>query len=110
MSTQTRTWNPSTHEDYDRLKGMDVFTSDDEKIGTVDEVLHPANDSTAPEEHYFHVKPGMVDKFTGDDDMYVRATEVKFFSDDRVILGTTKDRVESGDWSAPRDVDSFRRR
>ena len=38
MSTRTKTWNPSTHADYDRLKGMDVFTSDDEKIGTVDEV------------------------------------------------------------------------
>ena len=29
---------------------------------TVDEVLHPANDSTAPGQHYFLVKPGMLDK------------------------------------------------
>lgn len=110
MSTKTQTWNPSTHEDYDRLKGMDVFTSDDEKIGTVDEVLHPANDSTDPQHHYFHVDPGMLDKIVGEDDMYVRATEVKFISDDRVMLGMSKDGLKSGNWSGPRDIDTFRRR
>lgn len=106
----TKTWKPRTHQDYDALKGRDVFTADDEQIGTVDEVLHPANDSTAPEQHYFLVKPGMLDKLVGEDEMYVRADEVQFFSDDRVVLGTTKDRIEATDWSAPRDVKSFRRR
>jgi rRNA processing protein Gar1 len=110
MSTRTRTWSPTTHEDYDQLKGMDVFTSDDEKIGSVDEVLHPADNSTAPEKHYLHIKPGMLDKISGDDDMYLRADEVKFIGDDRVMLGLPKNRVESGNWTAPRDVDSFRRR
>jgi hypothetical protein len=110
MSMKTRTWSPRTHADYDELKGMDVYTSDDEKIGEIDEVLHPANDSTQPEEHFLHVKPGMLGKISGEDEMYLRADEVKFIGDDRVVLGLPKNRVESGSWAAPRNVDKFRRR
>lgn len=107
MST---TWTFNTHEDYDALKGKDVFTADDDKIGTVDEVLHPANDSTAPDQHYFLVKPGMLDKLIGEDELFVPATAVQFVSEDRVMLQTTKDAVKSVDWSPPRNVDNFRRR
>lgn len=110
MSSTTRTaWNPKTHEDFDALRGMDVFTADDEKIGSIEEVLHPANDSTSPEWHYFRIDPGFLDKLTGDDEMYVRASFVEFVSEDRVVLETTKDRVESMDWTAPKDVNTYRR-
>jgi sporulation protein YlmC with PRC-barrel domain len=107
MST---TWNPSSHDEYDALKGKDVFTSDDEKIGTVDQVLHPADNSTSPEQHYFLVKPGMLDKLAGEDEFYIPATEVQMVGEDRLILETTKDRIDSANWSRPRDADSFRRR
>jgi rRNA processing protein Gar1 len=107
MST---TWTFTTHADYDALKGMDVFTADDEKIGTVDEVLHPANNSTAPDQHYFLVKPGMLDKLIGEDELYVPATAVQLVGEDRVVLETTKDFVKSVNWSPPRNVDTFRRR
>ncbi len=107
MST---TWNPSSHNDYDALKGMDVFTSDDEKIGTVDQVLHPANDSTAHDQHYILVKPGMLDKLVGEDDLYIPATAVQMVGEDRVILETTKDRVDASTWTKPRNADTFRRR
>ena len=106
MST---TWNPTTHDDYDALKGKDVFTSDDEQIGTVDQVLHPANDSTARDQHYFLVKPGMMDKLAGQDELYVPATTVQMVSEDRMILETTKDRVRDANWSKPRNDDTFRR-
>jgi hypothetical protein len=84
-------------------------TIDDEKIGTIEEVLHPANDSTAPEMHYFRADPSFFDKLNGIDKMYVRATMVEFVSDDRVVIETTKDRLESTDWTAPKNVDSYRR-
>lgn len=107
MST---TWTFTTHADYDVLKGMDVFTADDVKIGTVDEVLHPANNSMAPSKHYFLVKPGMFDKLGGANELYVPATAVQLVGQDRVVLETTSDVVESVKWSAPRNVDTFRRR
>ena len=106
MST---TWTFTTHQDYDALKGKDVFTADDEKIGTVDEVLHPANNSTAPEQHFFLVKPGAFDRLIGEDELYVPATAVQLVGEERVVLETTKDVVKSVDWSPPRNVDSFRR-
>ena len=107
MST---TWTFTTPADYDALKGMDVFTFDDEKIGTVDEVLHPANNSMAPNQHYFLVKPGMLDKLGGANELYVPATAVQLVGEDRVILETSSDVVQSVKWSAPRNVDTFRRR
>jgi rRNA processing protein Gar1 len=103
------TWNPNTHDEYDALKGLDVFTADDEKIGTIDEVLHPADGSTAPDQHFFLVKPGMLDKLSGEDEMYVPATTVQLVSEDRVVLETTKARVGATNWSAPRNIKSFRR-
>lgn len=103
------TWNPSSHDEYDALKNKDVYTSDDEQIGSIEEVLHPANNSTAPDQHYFLVKPGMLDQLTGEDELYVPATEVQLVSEDRVVLETSKDRLESRDWSPPRNVNSFRR-
>jgi hypothetical protein len=34
---------------------------------------------------------------------------VEIVSDDGVVIETTKDRLESTDWSAPKDVVSYRR-
>jgi sporulation protein YlmC with PRC-barrel domain len=103
------TWNPMSHHDYDVLKGKSVFTSDNEKIGTVDQVLHPASGSTAPDQHYLLVKPGMMEKLTGEDELYIPATTVQTVGDDRLILETTKARAERANWTKPMDVDTFRR-
>jgi rRNA processing protein Gar1 len=103
------TWNPSTHDEYDALKGKDVYTADNEKIGSVDEVLHPASGSTARGEHYFLVKPGMLDKLAGQDELYVPATSVRMVSEDRLVLETTRDTLDAGNWSRPSNIDTFRR-
>jgi sporulation protein YlmC with PRC-barrel domain len=102
-------WNPTTHQDYDVLKGKDVFTSDNEKIGTVDQVLHPANDSTARDQHYFLVKPSMLDRLSGQDELYIPATTVQMVGEDRLVLETPTARIEAANWSQPRNVKSFRR-
>ena len=107
MST---TWTFTTHADYDALKGMDIFTADDEKIGKVDEVLHPANNSRAPDQHFFLVKPGMLDKLGGANELYVPATAVQLVGEDRVVLDVTSDIVQSVKWAAPHDMDTFIRR
>jgi hypothetical protein len=106
----SRTWTFTTPAEYDALKGMDVFTSDDAKIGKVDEVLHPANNSMAPDQHYFLVKPGKRDKLIRDDELYVPATAVQMVGQHRVVLETSSDIVQSVKWTPPRDVDTFRRR
>lgn len=109
MSMHTQ-WNPTSHDEYDALKGMDVYTSDDQKIGTVDQVLHPATNSTARDQHFFLVKPGMLDRLTGSDDLYIPATTVQYVGEDRLILETPSDLVDPKRWPEPTDVGTYRRR
>jgi sporulation protein YlmC with PRC-barrel domain len=101
-------WNPTTHTDYDAIKGRDVYTSNNEKIGTVDQVLHAASASTARDQHYFLVKPGLLDKLGGQDELYIPATAVDMVSEDRIVIGMTSAALEVTDWSRPTDADSFR--
>ena len=34
-------WNPTTHADYDMLKGRKVVSADGETVGSIAEILHP---------------------------------------------------------------------
>ncbi len=108
-TSMSMSWNPSNHDAYDALKGKDVYTADNEKIGTVDEVLHPANDTNAPDQHYLLVKPGMLERIAGQDEFYVPATSIQMEGEDRVVLETTKESFGSRDWPEPGDGDAFRR-
>lgn len=110
MST---TWNPSTHADYETLKGFDVYTSDDEKLGTIAEVCHPAQEMPAARgNHYFRVDPGTLKKlFTDADEVFVPERLVRLVQpeNDKVILEVTKDHIQQTDWSRPDNFDTFSR-
>lgn len=109
----TTMWNPTRHEDYDTLKGYEVFTSDNEKLGKISEVCHPAMDMpTARGRHYFKVDPGTLKKwFTDADEVFVPERLVSMIEPDadRVILEVPKARIEHTDWSRPHDFDTYRR-
>jgi hypothetical protein len=93
-------WNPMTHADYDALKGCDVFSSDDEKVGTVDAVFHPpAAVPTAPGGHYFAVKPGLLKSLFGADEVYVPETAIRTVADGKVTLGFAKDALHDQNWT-----------
>ncbi len=109
----TTTWNPTTHTDYETLKGFDVYTSDDEKLGTIAEVCHPAIDMPAARgSHYFRVDPGTLKKlFTDADEVFVPERLVRMVTPDEqaVILDVTKSMITATDWSRPANFDTFRR-
>jgi sporulation protein YlmC with PRC-barrel domain len=109
----TMTWNPQSHSDYDLLKGYDVYTSDDEKVGTIKDVLHPPTEMpTARGRHYFKVEPGMLKQlFSDQDEFYLpeRLIQTVQPQEDKVILEMPKSRLKNADWMQPRDVNSFRR-
>jgi hypothetical protein len=108
----TTTWNPMTHEEYDLLNGFDVYSSDNEKLGTIKEVCHPA--TAMPEargEHYFRVEPGMFKKLFSDlDEVFIAETMIRDVrpDDNRVILSVPRDRVQDEDWGRPHDFDTYR--
>ena len=110
MSTM---WTPLTHEDYDTLKGFDVYTSDNEKLGTIEEVCHPPTAMPAARGgHYFRVEPGALKKlFGGQDEIYVPETLISRVdpSDDKVILEVPKAQLDRQDWSRPVGFETFRR-
>jgi hypothetical protein len=106
------TWNPQTHDEYDTLKGFDVYSSDNEKIGTIEEVFHPqAAMPQARGGHYFKVDPGMLKSLFGADDVFVPETTIRTVdpSEDRIILELPKSRLKDQDWSEPRNLGTFRR-
>ena len=109
----TMSWNPMNHSDYDSLKGFDVYSSDNEKVGTIKEVFHPQEDITAARgRHYFKVEPGMLKSLFSDmDEVYVpeRLISTVNPSEDKVILEVPKSKLKSQDWSRPREIDTFRR-
>lgn len=106
-------WTPMRHEDYDTLKGFEVYTSDDEKLGTIKEILHPQSAMpTARGGHYFRVEPGALKKlFGGQDEVFVPETLISRVetSDDRVILEVPKAMLDRQDWSRPAEFETFRR-
>lgn len=109
----TTMWNPTTHQDYEQLKGFEVFTSDNEKLGKIDEVYHPPMDMPqARGNHYFRVNPGSLKKlFTDQDEVFVAETMIRKVepTDDRIILEVPKSQIKQTNWSRPANYDTFRR-
>lgn len=103
-------WAPTSHEDYDVLKGLDVFTRDGEQIGTFKSVYHPNADfETSRGRHYFLLEPGkMKDWFGGLDQTYIPEPAVSGFSDEGVFLTVTEDEIRNRTWDAPVDLKSYR--
>ena len=108
----TTTWNPSTHDEYDTLKGFDVYSSDNEKLGTIKEVCHPA--TAMPDArggHYFRVDPGTLKKlFSDKDEVFIAETMIREVrpDDDKVILSVPKDRIQHEEWDRPGNFDTYR--
>ena len=109
----TTTWSPRSHQDYENLKGFEVFTSDNEKLGKIDEVFHPPVDMPqARGSHYFKVNPGPLKKlFTDQDEVFVSESLISRVepTDDRIILEVPKSRIGQTNWSRPANYDTFRR-
>jgi hypothetical protein len=97
----TPVWNSQTHNDYDALKGFDVFSSDNERVGTVAAVYHaqasvPATDG----DYYFAVKPGMLMNLFGTDEVYIPESAIQAVADGKVTLGVAKTALQAQNWAA----------
>ena len=113
MSVSTR-WTPTTHADYDALKGRDVISADGEKVGSISEILHPNMEMPqARGRHYFLLDPGLLkDWFGGLDKAYLPEASIDQISPDRVVLNLRSDQIKqrSKEWSRePASLDTYRR-
>jgi PRC-barrel domain len=110
-TTMTTRWNPTTHADYDLLKGLPVYSRNGDKVGTVKAVFHPHQEMPAARGgHYFLLDPGLVkDWFGGLDEVYLPESAIDLVSADRVDLALTKDDLKTQSWAKPADFDAWRR-
>ncbi len=110
---RTMTWNPTTHTDYDTLKGFTVYTFDNEKVGTIKEVFHPHEElPTARGKHYFKVEPGMLKQWFSDQEEFFlpeRLIGEVLPNEEKVVLEIPKAQLKQEDWRRPREIDTFRR-
>ena len=113
MATMT-IWNPTTHTDYDALKGTDVFSADGEKVGSITEILHPNQDMPAARgKHFFLLDPGLMkDWFGGFNRVYLPESALKNVGSDRITLSLTAEQIKQRgkEWTAePTGVKNYRR-
>lgn len=111
MATTSRvTWNPMSDQDYGLIPGKDVYSRDDEKVGSIKEVWHPEADFPASRgQHYFLMDPGLLkDWFGGFDKLYLPESNIESVTADRVVLNMTKDEIKRADWAkAPAGWDAY---
>ena len=108
------TWTPTTHADYDQLKGQPVRSADAETLGTITTIFHPKQAmSEARGNHYFLVKPGMLRQqswFGRGSEFYVPESAIADVTEDGVRLTYPKDQLEAQGWGQPpADLAQFNR-
>jgi hypothetical protein len=108
------TWNPTTHDDYEVLRGKDVFSVDGEKVGSITEILHPTMEMPAARgHHFFLLSPGLMkDWFGGFDQVYLPESALEEVGSDRVTLNLTAAQIKQRgkDWTAePTGLRDYRR-
>ena len=103
VTTTYTTWNPTTHEAYDTLKGRDVVSADNEQLGTIAAIFHPKQ--AMPEArggHCFLVKPGILKSWFGKgNEFYVPESAISNVTDDAVLLTYAADQLEAQGWDRP---------
>ena len=91
---------PDGEAGADELRGFEVFTADDDKLGTVGGILdgHPPTGDTL-DGQVLRVEPGLIQKLFGaEEELLVSETMIdSIHSDDgEVILNVTRDHLEDG--------------
>jgi hypothetical protein len=112
MATTMTMWSPTSHADYDVLKGKNVYSTDGEKVGTIKKVFHPEGDfETARGRHFFLVDPGMLKEwFGGFSDVYLPERAIENVTQDRVTVEFTKDQIRNQNWTTmPAEIAQYRR-
>jgi len=112
MATTMTMWSPTTHADYDLVKGKDVYSADGEKVGKIKGVYHPEGDFAATRgRHFFLLDPGLLrDWFGGFDKVYLPESAITDVTADRVDLTFTKDQVKTQGWTTePAGFATYRR-
>jgi rRNA processing protein Gar1 len=85
------------HEwDYDRLKGLKVYSADNQRVGTIDQIMRLVDD---PSQHYFLVRTGGLSGLLARDELYIPESAVELLGDDRIVLRLSAEELQHPDWT-----------
>jgi hypothetical protein len=112
-ASMSERWHPTTPDVYDRLRGCTVYSSDNEKLGTIRAVLCTETPAAmVAASHYLRVDPGVIKRLFGDqEEVYIPEAMIQHVdtSRDTVVLEVTRDRVQYETWTRPVDLGACRR-
>lgn len=83
---------------WDGIEGLDVFTTDEEKIGEVRLVIRPPDD---PAQHFLMIDASALAALLGTNRLFVPDEDVLSIEADRIVLDTTADAINRPDWTTP---------
>jgi hypothetical protein len=93
---------------FEAIDGLDVYTTDDEQIGTIERVLTTPDE---PSQHFLLVRADALGALLGSDRLYVPEIDIAQIDEDRVVLDATADALNRPDWvTAPLWLDGERAR
>lgn len=107
-------WTPTSHADYDRLKGQPVRSADAETLGTITAVLHPvAAMCEALGGHYVVITPARLQHqrwFGHGSAFYVPESAIAADTEDGVRLTYPTDQLAAQGWDQqPANLQNFHR-
>jgi hypothetical protein len=88
-------WNPTTDEDYNRLRGQPVFSADGREVGTLCAVFHPPEDEPVERgSHFFLVEATPVEPRFRGEELYLSEQLLQRVEPDRVVLAVPLDQLQ----------------
>ena len=114
QETTATGWHPSGEADFDRLKGKTVYTSDDQPVGTIAAVFHPADEDPAIPQaspgHYFLLERSRLTGPVGTEELYMPDSVIGAVAGDRIVVPWTRAELENQGWTnRPRMIEGARR-
>jgi uncharacterized protein YrrD len=99
-SRMNREQQSRSGQDFEHLAGLPVFSADNQRLGTVDEVIKPTGSTR---ERYMVVNSyaGTATGGMGVDQLYVPESSIQTIAQDRVILETPQGSLPTREWSTP---------
>jgi sporulation protein YlmC with PRC-barrel domain len=90
-------WSKESDYDGEAIQGFEVYASDDERVGTIDQVLV----DLASQQRYLLVKTGPFGGALPTGELYIPATAIGMVGENRVVLEATREQIESYGWTEP---------
>jgi sporulation protein YlmC with PRC-barrel domain len=90
-------WGTENEYQGKSIQGFEAYSSDDERIGTIDQVIVDIKS----EKRYLLVKTGPFGGALQTGELYIPSAAVGMVGENRVIIEASREQIESYGWTEP---------